>query len=169
MGCVYVRDGHIVARGRNRTNELRNATKHAEIVAYDEVIQCGGPGIDAALAQLRGSTLYVTVEPCVMCAAALRVIGVAHVVYGCGNDRFGGCGSVLPIISAPLGQGSFGPAIPVTSGIFADAAVRLLQHFYAKENVAAPQPKRKAGREDKLGGPYRPFEPKSKAAEGEDV
>eukprot|EP00035_Acanthoeca_spectabilis_P038352 m.52436 g.52436 ORF g.52436 m.52436 type:complete len:186 (-) comp9101_c0_seq1:1557-2114(-) len=156
VGCVYVQDGKIVAQGRNRTNELRNATKHAEIVAYDEQVQ-GGEDLDHQLAVFCGSTLYVTVEPCVMCAAALRAIGVARVVYGCGNDRFGGCGSVLPIISDPLGEGSFGPPIPTIAGVYADAAIRLLQHFYAKENEAAPQPKRKLGREEKLGGPYQSF------------
>lgn len=154
VGCVYVKDGQVVARARNRTNELKNATKHAEIVAYEEMLAATSDP-SGVIATLRGATLYVTVEPCVMCAAALRVIGVAHIVFGCGNARFGGCGSVLPV-NADLFDGPFGPPIPVTSGVRADVAVRLLQHFYARENPAAPQPRKKTGREEKLG-PYQPF------------
>jgi len=50
-----------------------------------------------ALSELRGSHLFVTIEPCIMCAAALSAIGVAHVIFGPGNDKFGGCGSVLAL------------------------------------------------------------------------
>lgn len=49
---------------------------------------------------LSDTTLYVTVEPCIMCASALRQLGIKEVFYGCGNDRFGGCGSVLGVNDA---------------------------------------------------------------------
>ena len=66
------------------------ATLHAELEAIDHLL----PTHPAPLSSI---TLYVTVEPCVMCASALRQIGIGKVVYGCGNDRFGGCGSVIDV------------------------------------------------------------------------
>lgn len=129
VGCVFVKDGQAIARARNRTNEWRNvgrcglpyaitrwqrspisegrerqtmrrecklniqATLHAELEAIDHLL----PSNPAPLSTI---TLYVTVEPCVMCASALRQIGIGRVVYGCGNDRFGGCGSVIGVNSS---------------------------------------------------------------------
>lgn len=75
------------------------ATRHAELEAIDEILA------DAALTPARAAyplsetTLYVTVEPCIMCASALRQMGIKEVFYGCENDRFGGCGSVLGVNS----------------------------------------------------------------------
>lgn len=66
------------------------ATLHAELEAIDHIL----PIFPAPLSTV---TLYVTVEPCVMCASALRQIGIGAVYYGCGNDRFGGCGSVIGV------------------------------------------------------------------------
>jgi tRNA-specific adenosine deaminase 2 len=71
----------------------KQATLHAELEAIDHLLPTNP-------APLSAITLYVTVEPCVMCASALRQIGIGRVVYGCGNDRFGGCGSVICINSS---------------------------------------------------------------------
>lgn len=90
VGCVFVKGDTAIARARNRTNEWRNATLHAELEAIDHLL----PDNPAPLSEI---TLYVTVEPCVMCASALRQIGIGRVVYGCGNERFGGCGSVVDV------------------------------------------------------------------------
>lgn len=93
------------------------------------------------------STLYVTVEPCIMCAAALARLGIAAIVYGCGNDKFGGCGSVVDILALPprrppgasVAAGSDADtrtsAIPVRRGVRADEAVALLRAFYAQGNA----------------------------------
>jgi tRNA(Arg) A34 adenosine deaminase TadA len=114
VGCVFVRNGKAIAKARNRTNEWRNvsivrpregpsrlidirvlqATLHAELVSLDHIIQT--QRIPTPLSDV---TLYVTVEPCVMCASALRQVGIGKVYYGCGNERFGGCGSVLDVNS----------------------------------------------------------------------
>lgn len=72
------------------------ATCHAELEAIGACVQRG------TLARLRGSDLFVTCEPCIMCAQALRTVGVAHVYYGCRNPRFGGNGSVVAVHSAPF-------------------------------------------------------------------
>lgn len=118
VGCVLVRDGQIISTGRNRTNELRNvrqddctcsrtqATLHAEFEALSALLPPpSAPSRTAddplpehsALPSFRDVALYVTVEPCLMCAAALRQVGIGKIVYGCGNERFGGCGGVRSV------------------------------------------------------------------------
>ncbi len=94
VGCVIVRGKEIIGRGRNRTNETKNGTRHAEFYAIDQVIQTYPDSYEEILSQ---STLYVTVEPCIMCAGALRHVGIKKVYFGCGNERFGGCGSILDV------------------------------------------------------------------------
>jgi tRNA-specific adenosine deaminase 2 len=123
--CVIVRDGVVVAAGSNSPNVTRNvrlcahgtlacvstharialrigtnarnhqATRHAELEAIDTLLAAHGG--DAAAAGFARCELYVTCEPCIMCAAALSLLKLRRVVYGCANDRFGGCGSVLDV------------------------------------------------------------------------
>ncbi|KAG9313060.1 cytidine deaminase-like protein [Chiua virens] len=100
VGCVFVRDRAIIAKARNRTNQLRNASRHAELEAIDLILadpSLTPPSTTATQYPLANTTLYVTVEPCIMCASALRQLGIHHVFYGCENDKFGGCGSVLGV------------------------------------------------------------------------
>mmetsp|Transcript_4876 Transcript_4876/g.10086 ORF Transcript_4876/g.10086 Transcript_4876/m.10086 type:complete len:170 (-) Transcript_4876:538-1047(-) len=126
IGCVFVvtnEDGNeeIITAGGNETNELANATRHAEVVAIDRLFEKVGSKAKDMLSQ---SELFVTCEPCIMCAAAIQEVGVSKVTFGCGNDKFGGCGSVL----------SVDPTIECHTGIMADEAVALLQKFYQREN-----------------------------------
>ncbi|WVQ63772.1 uncharacterized protein L199_001926 [Kwoniella botswanensis] len=137
VGCVFVKDGNAIARARNRTNEWRNATLHAELEAIDHLL----PFHPAPLSTI---TLYVTVEPCVMCASALRQIGIGRVVYGCGNDRFGGCGSVIDVNSSP--RLNTHPAYIAEGGYYREEAIMLLRRFYMSQNPNAPKPKAKATR-----------------------
>ncbi|XP_054553872.1 tRNA-specific adenosine deaminase 2 isoform X2 [Talpa occidentalis] len=102
VGCLMVYNNEVVGKGRNEVNQTKNATRHAEMVAIDQVLAwCRGCGRSPAEV-FEHTVLYVTVEPCVMCAAALRLMKIPLVVYGCQNERFGGCGSVLNIASADL-------------------------------------------------------------------
>lgn len=87
--------------------------------------------------------LYVTVEPCIMCAAALRQLGIRKVYFGCSNDRFGGNGTVLSLHSDP--HTSY-PLYQVVSGLFRKEAIILLRSFYIQENDHAPEPKKKNNR-----------------------
>ncbi|KAL3739708.1 hypothetical protein ACJRO7_021039 [Eucalyptus globulus] len=80
VGCVIVEDGNVIAAGRNRTNETRNATRHAEMEALDVLlVQRQGTGFTAAevAEKFAACSLYVTCEPCIMCAAALSIIGIS--------------------------------------------------------------------------------------------
>ena len=120
----------LLATARNRTNATFDPTRHAEMVALEAL----GEGLP--LAELRAAlscaTLCVTVEPCLMCADALRRAGVGRVVFGCANDKFGGCGTVLDVLGGGEGGGG-GP--PVTRGVRAAEAVALLKRFYARPNA----------------------------------
>eukprot|EP00759_Apiculatamorpha_spiralis_P026928 PhF_6_TR29823/c0_g1_i1/m.43795/K15441/TAD2, ADAT2; tRNA-specific adenosine deaminase 2 len=124
VGCVLVhrREGTIIARGHNLTNTGRDATLHAELVAAQSIVP---PPCD-----LSEYALYVTVEPCIMCAAALGLMNIGVVYYGCRNDRFGGNGSVLSLHEGKyLSHG----------GYRAEESVSLLKHFYSGENTYAPE------------------------------
>ncbi|KAG7508346.1 tRNA-specific adenosine deaminase 2 [Solea senegalensis] len=123
VGCLMVYDDHVIARGRNEVNESKNATRHAEMVALDQLLDwCRHSNVDA-----RGVGLYVTVSQ------------IPVVVFGCSNDRFGGCGSVLDVSSVNLPE--TGTPFKCVSGHRADEAVEMLKTFYKQENPNAPKPK----------------------------
>ncbi len=83
-----------------------------------------------------------------MCASALRQLGVSRVVFGAGNDKFGGCGSVLNIhCDAIPGL----PELPARGGVREDEAVALLRRFYAHENQGAPNPQKRTRKQTELG------------------
>ena len=79
---------------------MKQATRHAELEAIDEILADKALTPEVREYPLAETTLYVTVEPCIMCASALRQLGIKEVYYGCDNDRFGGCGSVLGVNEA---------------------------------------------------------------------
>eukprot|EP00850_Spirogloea_muscicola_P000284 SM000001S04686 [mRNA] locus=s1:1592886:1593858:- [translate_table: standard] len=97
VGCVIVHHDEVVGRGSNRTNETRNATRHAEMEAFDDLLKqwrtSEASRQEDLAALLRDSELYVTCEPCIMCSAALSIL----------DFRFGGCGAVLPLNVAGSG------------------------------------------------------------------
>ena len=94
VGCILINEQfEIVGRGRNNTVASCDATRHAELEAIDRMLHDGYQVRDFGQC-----TLYVTVEPCIMCACALRHMGIRRVVCGCRNEKFGGCGkSVIAI------------------------------------------------------------------------
>lgn len=91
--------------------------------------------------------LYVTCEPCIQCAAALATVGIKRVVYGCKNDRFGGCGSLLHLQIPEQGaeRVAYGKShgYEIRDGVLEQEAVTLLRSFYDRENFHAPDEKRK--------------------------
>ncbi|CAN9507499.1 unnamed protein product [Ophioblennius macclurei] len=139
VGCLMVYDDQVVGKGRNEVNETKNATRHAEMVSLDQLLEWCRHGNQDARSVCKRTALYVTVEPCIMCAAALRLLNIPLVVYGCSNERFGGCGSVLDVSLARLPQS--GTAFKCVSGHRAEEAVEMLKAFYKQENPNAPKPK----------------------------
>lgn len=151
VGCAFVdrRTGAVVCRSGNRVSETKNATRHAEMVAIDEMIAGQALQVDALKAFFSNLTCYVTVEPCIMCLSALRELGVTESVFGCRNDRFGG----TTLLWTREFQRPDRPGLVVRqSGDPKDAevAMALLKTFYAGENPAAPVPKKR--RENEEGG-----------------
>lgn len=146
VGCLFVtaHNNEVVAIGTNTVNETRNATRHAEMNCIDVIVErCRVRGEDVATI-FRDISVYVTVEPCVMCAAALyEVLHVKRVVYGCKNDRFGGA-SVFDV-RPPDGT-------VVRGGYRADEAMDLLKRFYSGVNPNAPVDKVKTRKAAVNGG-----------------
>lgn len=137
VACVLVHDDKVVARGMNDTNRSLNGTRHAEFLAISQFLE------QFPISEMANTDLYVTVEPCIMCASALRQYGIRTVYYGCGNDRFGGNGSVLAIHS----DKNLDPAYRSFGGIYRKEAIMLLRRFYIQENENAPNPRAKGNRE----------------------
>lgn len=141
VACLFVYESRELARGRNMVNETKNATQHAEMVTIENVLTwCKLNNKDPKMVFPK-ITVIVTVEPCIMCASALRNLRVSLVVYGCSNDRFGGCGSVMNVATNEIP--SCEPKLKCISGILAEEAVELLKTFYKGENLNAPEEKRK--------------------------
>ena len=137
VGCVIVRDGQIVGRGRNRREKSRNALSHAEIEAiHDACSHLGGW-------RLWDCTLYVTLEPCPMCAGAIINARIPRVVFGASDDKCGACGSVCDLMSM-----AFNHHPKVERGVGQEEAAALLQDFFQNLRVELrtrpkwkPQPK----------------------------
>ena len=139
VGCVLVsKEGVILSRGHNMTNCTCDATQHAEFVARGKLSK------DVVV-----FALYVTVEPCIMCAGYLRSWkGLEKVVYGSCNDRFGGCGTVVNVLGKGAMETCHGRKEQrpncIRGGVLADESIGVLKEFYSQENVAfAPEEKRK--------------------------
>lgn len=123
VGCIFVYEGEVIALGRNDVNETRNATRHAEMICINQVNSyCAERQLDVH-ETLRKVSVYVTVEPCIMCAAALFTFGIELVVFGCRNDRFGGQ-TVFDVAAVTPNT------TRVKGGHRADEAMQLLKEFY---------------------------------------
>jgi len=121
VGAVLVRGGDCVARGGNRTIEECDPTAHAEIVALRAAARV------AKNHRLEGATLYVTVEPCAMCAGAIVQARVDRVVYGADDPKGGAFRSCFAVLSSPM----VNYRVDVTAGVLADECAGLLQAFFA--------------------------------------
>ena len=139
VGCICVKDNDVVARGHNLTNELMDATQHAEMVAMNSLHE----GARQSPRLLEGCCLYVTCEPCIMCAAAISMQGVKRVVFGCANDKFGGTGSIMHLNQSIHADEHRWHGYDVVSGVNREEAINLFKRFYARENGRAPVKKRK--------------------------
>ncbi len=136
IGCVIVRDNKIIARGYNRRNTDKNTLSHAELTAIKKASKQTGDW------RLEDCTLYVTLEPCQMCAGAIVQARIPQVVMGCMNPKAGCAGSVLNILQVP----GFNHQVSIVSGILEAECSDLLKQFFTdlrkrnkaeKENAAS--------------------------------
>ena len=124
VGCVIVRKGQIVGRGRNRRETKKTALGHAEIEAIADACKNLGGW------RLWECTLYVTLEPCPMCAGAIVNARIPRVVYGAKDEKNGACGSVCDLFSMEFNHH---PA--VENGICEEEAAQLLTEFFRQLRV----------------------------------
>lgn len=120
IGAVLIRADVVLGEGWNRPITTCDPTAHAEIVALRRAARLVGNY------RLPGSTLYVTLEPCALCAGALVQARVARVVYGAGDSRNGACGSVFDVLRNP----SLNHRAEITGGVLAGDCAELLRGFF---------------------------------------
>ena len=123
VGAVLVSDGRIVATGANRPIGASDPTAHAEIEALRAAARALGNY------RLTGSVLYVTLEPCLMCAAALLQARVRRLVFGAWDAQFGAAGSLLYVFRLP----GLNHRVDVFGGVLAEECSALLHEFFARQ------------------------------------
>ena len=119
VGCVIVRDGAVVGRGRNRREQNRNALCHAELEAIDEACRTLGGW------RLWQCTLYVTLEPCPMCAGAILNARVSRVYFGARDREMGACGGVMNLFMEDFPHP---PAL--VGGVLEEECAQVLREFF---------------------------------------
>ncbi len=129
VGCVIVHEGLIVGRGHNQVEGLQDATAHAEIVAI------GAASGTLGSWRLHECTMYVTLEPCAMCAGAIVLARVGRLVYAAVDPKAGACGSVLDVIHEPR----LNHRVEITSGVLAEEAGALLKSFFQRKRREAAE------------------------------
>lgn len=131
IGCVIVHQGQIIGRGYNRRNTDKNTLAHAEITAINKASKKIGDW------RLEECTLYVTLEPCQMCAGAIVQARIPEVVMGCMNPKAGCAGSILNILEMP----EFNHQVAVTRGVMEQECSDMLKLFFAELRVRNKQEK----------------------------
>ena len=125
IGCVIVHEGKIIGRGYNRRNTDKNTLAHAEITAINKASSKLGDW------RLEGCTLYVTLEPCQMCAGAIVQARIDEVVMACMNPKAGCGGSILNILEMP----EFNHQVKVTRGILEEECSHMLTQFFKELRI----------------------------------
>lgn len=126
VGAVIVRGGRVVARAHNQVERLRDATAHAEMIALTQASSEAGDW------RLDGAALYVTKEPCPMCAGAIVLSRVGLVVFGARDEKAGAAGSRMDI----LGGGCLNHTVEVAAGVGEHECAGLLKEFFRKQRTA---------------------------------
>lgn len=121
IGCVIVYDGKIIGRGYNRRNTDKNTLAHAEITAINKASKKIGDW------RLEDCTLYVTLEPCQMCAGAVVQARIPRVVIGCDNPKAGCAGSILNILNHP----AFNHQVETVKGVLEEECSKMLKDFFS--------------------------------------
>src|SRR5580693_10440969 len=125
VGAVVVREGRIIGRAFNQVEMLKDATAHAEMLALTQAEEAVGDW------RLTGCTLYVTKEPCPMCAGAIVHTRLARVVFGAPDPKGGAAGSALNLLQFP----TLNHRCEITSGVRLDECRELLRSFFAEQRA----------------------------------
>lgn len=120
IGCVIVYEGKIIARGYNRRNTDKSTLSHAELIAIRKAAKKLGDW------RLEGCTMYVTLEPCQMCAGAMMQARMTEAVIGCMNPKAGCAGSVLNILE----MDGFNHKVQVTRGVLEEECSQMMSQFF---------------------------------------
>lgn len=128
VGAVVVREGNIIARAYNQMELLKDATAHAEMLALTQA--------EAAVAdwRLADCDLYVTKEPCVMCAGAIVHTRIRRVIFGCSDPRSGGAGGIINLLQHP----ALNHHCEITAGVLQSECASILQDFFRKKRGEEP-------------------------------
>jgi len=127
VGCVIVHEGLVIGRGHNQVEGLQDATAHAEILAIGAASNALGSW------RLHECTLYVTLEPCSMCAGAIVLARLGRLVYGASDPKAGACGSVLDVV----GERRLNHRVEVEREVMAEECGELLREFFRKKRQVA--------------------------------
>jgi tRNA(adenine34) deaminase len=126
VGAIIVRDGEVIATGRNRVITDSDPTAHAEIVA----LRAAGRSLGNY--RLLGCDLYVTLEPCAMCASAILHARIRRLIYAAPDPKAGACGSVLSVLNHP----QLNHRVEVTAGLLAEECGAMLTSFFRSRRSA---------------------------------
>jgi len=126
VGAIVVKDGAVVGHGHNRPVSSRDPTAHAEVMALRDAAKRVGNY------RLAGCILYVTLEPCAMCAGAIMNARISRVVYGAADPKSGACGSVVDLFV----ENRLNFHATVAGGVLAGEAAKLLQDFFSTRRRA---------------------------------
>jgi len=123
IGAVAVYKNQIIGRGHNQTEQLQDPTAHAEIIAITAAANA------LSSWRLNDVEMYVTVEPCIMCAGAMVQARIKRVIFGARDAKFGGCGSIFNI----LGEKRLNHRVQITAGVMENEAASLMKSFFGKK------------------------------------
>ena len=125
VGAIVVKEGVIIGRGHNRREADNDPTAHAELLALAHA------GQSTKSWRLSGAEMYVTLEPCPMCAFAMVLARLDMIVYALDDPKIGACGSLLNLVQFP----GFDHSIPIRSGLLANASLLLMQEFFSRHRA----------------------------------
>jgi tRNA(adenine34) deaminase len=125
VGAVIVYEGRIIARAHNQVEHLIDPTAHAELLAITSATNA------LNTKWLNGATLYVTIEPCSMCAGALVLARIKSIIFGAKDPKTGACGSIVNIVN----NRRLNHRIKVKGDVLADESASLLKEFFRKKRV----------------------------------
>jgi len=130
VGAIVVREGRIIARAFNQVELLKDATAHAEMLAMTQAEAAVGDW------RLNDCELYVTKEPCPMCAGALVHVRMRRVIFGCADSRSGAAGGLLNLLQNP----ALNHQCDITAGVLREECAELLQNFFQEKRAREARP-----------------------------